>query len=253
MLQAQSTVQPSHRTGHNFISCETDLSREQLIELFKRKDSYGKHHELQKVIENWDRYGGFKQVIDTILLETLFFPAQLESKLFMCTNVIDSTVDRYFLLQHLIEQGVIDLANLRNESIDIASFLGAAVDAIAMYGGNVVGVDYGKFAYVSPSERPISVMEGRYYLESRVRQKRLASFVSCFNIDLADESNEFADSLLDYALRSLLPQGQVLFTFDSDYMEGAGKLLSFPGSRLIEIPDGRNRRETYVFVVTRKL
>ena len=206
----------------------------------------------KETAENWERYGGFEKMRD-LLLKRLFDAWRFEWNFYVKSFVLDSAIDRYHLLGFLIERGMLDRKNLEGTVIDVGCHLGASVDALALYGGKVIGTDCGKFACESPSGISILDLEGRRMVRSRFPENAELSLVSCFNVDWVEEMpNEgFAVELYQEALKALEQGGQVLYTFSERDKSMHKKLAPLPHSSIIELPNGLDKREKYVFVATK--
>lgn len=216
---------------------EQDITRETFV------TSYAK-----EAIKNWERYGGFEKVRD-LLLRTIFSPFVFSYKFSTEAFILNSAVDRYHLVKFLIEKGKLDQKNLEGKILDIGCHLGATVDALAIYGGEVIGTDRGAFSYASPSGISIARREGRELVRSYLYSSEKPTLVSCFNVDWVEAMSPkgFAIALCNDSLGSLEPNGQVLCTFSEENL--AGKLPSFPNSEIVRLPDGLDRREKYAFTL----
>ena len=135
--------------------------------------------------------------------------------------------------------------------MDIGSYLGASVDALATYGGNVVGTDCGRFSYDSPSGKDIGRLDGRSALQSHHYRPDL-TLASCFNADWVEkmsEENHTMHMCAD-AMKSLKPEGQILLTFSrgiENNTELKEYLLSLPDAYFAELPKNLAKREAYAF------
>lgn len=227
---------------------DIDLSKEALLKEIKERHSPEGLNRVEEVIKNWERYGGFEKVRD-LLFENLFNPWKFKWE--FCNKpiyVIDSSVDRYHLIKFLVHEGVLDEQNLKGKIVDIGCHLGATVDALALFGGVIMGTDSGKFALESPSGIDIGVRGGREYVKTFSNGNEKLSLVSCFNTDwVEDMSREgFALRLYNDALHSLIEGGQVLYTFSKEY-GGHRDLSLLPDSHVVKLPEGLNKREDYAF------
>ena len=235
-----------------FIMLEINLSRESLTEKIKREYSPECLRHAQEAIKNWDNYGGFEKIRD-LLLKNIFNSSRFEWKFSCEAFILDSAVDRCNLIEFLIEKKVLDKKSLKGKVIDIGCHLGATVDALAIYGGEVIGTDNGKFAYESPSGRPIQGIEGRRIVKNYSLERDKLNLVSCFNIGwVEDMSGEgFASELALDSLASLKSNGQLLYTFSDENIERYKKLTAFPNSQLIKLPINLDKREKYAFTLTK--
>jgi hypothetical protein len=238
---------------------DLDLSREALLAEIKTKNSYyfDQLGNAEKAIGNWENYGGFEKVRD-LLLEKMFTPGTFKWKFSTDAAVLNSTVDRYYLLNFLIEERILDGQNIKGTIIDIGCHVGATTDALAMYGGDVRGTDRGKYAYSSPSGRSISGQEGISMVKSynvlKLRDNPKPSLIACFNVDWVEEMshNRFAIELCQESLNTLGNGGQVLYTFSRKTgLEDYSELEVLQNSQIIELPKGLNKREKYAFVASK--
>jgi hypothetical protein len=232
---------------------EPDLSQEALLDRIKNRYYPNCYTHANNVVRNWVKYGGFEEVRD-LFLEKILNPLDFERIFSTEAFILDSSIDRYYLIEFLIEQGMLDRENLEGKVIDIGCHVGATVDALGMYGGEVVGADNGRYAYESPSGRPISRMEGRSIIRSYSSRDDKPTLVSCFNVGwVEDMSYEgFAFDLCQDSLSVLKPNGQVLYTLSNEDLEKYRKLNSFPNSQLIQLPEGLNKRDEYAFTLRKE-
>lgn len=227
------------------------LSRETLLRRIKERYFPECLRNAEEAVKNWEAYGGF-EVVRGLLLQRIFDPWRFEWKFSTEAFVLNSTIDRYKLIEFLIENGILDRKNLEGKIIDIGCHLGATVDALAMYGGEVVGTDCGRFAYDSPSGIPIAWMEGRQMVQSYSSGYNQPTLVSCFNVGWVEgmSNKGFAFELARDSLVSLKPNGQLLYTFSDKRDIGRYRELTFlPHSQIIQLPDGLDKREKYAFTL----
>jgi len=230
---------------------QTDLSKEALLAMISREYPQRCLDYAEEAVRNWERYGGFEKMKGLLL--KLFEPQKFEQEFAMKPFVLNSTIDRYHLLGFLIERGMLDRKNLEGKVIDIGCNLGATTDALALYGGEVIGTDCGKFACESPSGIPIFELEGRRIVKERFPINGGLSLVSCFNVDWVEDMShgEFSVELYKEALKALEQGGQVLYTFSGGSEEMHKRLSLLPRSSIIKIPNGLNKSEGYAFVATK--
>ena len=222
-----------------------DVTREKFIEIANA----------EKLVEKWENNFGSYEEIRAGVFSKILYPQFVET-LKQNQDVLDSTVNRYFVLEHLIKQGALDKSNIEGKVLDIGSFLGASVDALATYGGTVVGTDCGRFSYDSPSGKGIGRLDGRSALQGHHYRPDL-TLVSCFNADWVENMSEENHTKLMCAdaMKSLKPEGQILLTFSRDLKNNTELkeyLLSLPDAYLVELPKNITKRETYV-VTSRNL
>jgi hypothetical protein len=184
-----------------------------------------------------------------LLLDKIFDPWRFIWKFSTEAFILDSSVDRYHLIEFFINEGILGKKNLEGKVVDIGCHIGATVDALAMYGGNVVGTDCGKYAYESPSGRDIARMEGRWLVQSYASRMDKPNLISCFNVGWVEDMSHkgFAVELCNDSLISLAPNGQVLYTFSDKDLGSYEKLSEFSDSKLVRIPNGLDIREKYAF------
>ncbi len=217
-----------------------DLPREKFLE----------NQNTKKVIEIWDRdFGGYEFVRDNILSH-IFSPSQFEWVFPREYFSIESSVLRYHICEYLKDAGLLDQKNLEGDVLDIGSHLGAAVDALAAYGGYVRGTDCGKFSFYSPSNRDIGFWDGKSALRMYHYGSQKLSMMTCFNVDWVEgmSENDFGLHLYFNALPALADNGEILFTFFRDYKTANEALRCLPDSRIVELPEKLSHREKYAFV-----
>lgn len=240
-----------------------DLSRERFMRFVEERDhSVSRDNAPKEAIEDWEKFGGFEKVRD-FLLSKIFKQWDFRREFSYKAYTVNSTVHRYYLLQHLIEEGALDKRNLEGVIVDVGCHLGATVDALALFGGDVNGTDNGKFACVSPSGIAIGDWGGRNYVRafhkkdgnrSYSKKHGNLSLVSCFNVGWVEamSGEGFALCLYNDSLPALADGGQVLFTYNENESEKYKQLLELPYSRLVKIPQGLNEREDYAFTTKKQ-
>lgn len=217
-----------------------DVTKEKFIELANA----------EKLVEKWERdFGSYEEIRDDVF-SNVFYPQFVET-LKHNQDVLDSTINRYFILEHFLKQGALNKSNLEGNILDIGSYLGASVDALATYGGNVVGTDCGRFAYDSPSGKGIGRLDGRSVLQSHHYRPDL-TIASCFNADWVEDMSEenHTRHMCADAIKALKPGGQILLTFSGSLKnktEFKEYLLSLPNACLEELPKNLAKKETYAF------
>ncbi len=198
-----------------------------------------------KTLGMLNELGGVEHVLN-LLERTIFKDYEKRLKLIFESEfgkVIASTVGRYFLLDYLISEGHLDRKNLEGEALDIGSYLGATVDAIAMYGGKVIGTDNDGHTPQSLSGRPILYMEGITFVKEGCRGMPI-SLITCFNADWVEKMSSRGWALQFYqaALERLQIGGQVLLTFREN------PLISSSYGKFIRLPERFCSKESLVYI-----
>ena len=98
---------------------EIDLSREGLLERIKEKYFYGCLMHAEEAIRNWDNnQDGFETVRD-LFLKTIFSPRKFQHRFSSQAYILESSIERYKLMEHLIEIGKLERENIEGKIIDI--------------------------------------------------------------------------------------------------------------------------------------
>lgn len=218
----------------------SDLTRERFLE----------YSDAQKVIEEWDKkFGGYENVRDNVFPK-IYSPFQFEWNFPGRSNVINSVVHRYFIIEHLLSEGALDSKNLEGEKLDVASFLGAAVDALAAFGGRVRGTDDGWYEYFSIGNRDIGWLDGRSTLEYYYYPPKKLDLVSFFNLG-CDHGEGSIPDWCDCAFPALNDGGQILLTFSGTrFMEEEHGSIN--EARIIKLPERLRKYGDYYAFTARK-
>lgn len=218
----------------------SDLPRERYLESSRA----------QEVIAEWDKkFGGYETVKDTAPPK-IYSPFQFDWNFPGRSYVINNTVHRYFIIEHLLSEGALDGKNLKGEILDIASFLGAAVDALAAFGGRVRGTDDGRYEYFSIGNRDIGWLDGKSALKYYYYPPKKLDIISFFNLG-CDHGSGSIPEWCSCAFPALNDGGQILLTFSSPhFMEE--ELGSIPEAQIIKLPERLRKYGDYYAFTARK-
>ncbi len=208
-------------------------------------------YDLSKFRHAWDKaYGDHRDVLAT-LTNTIYknkedrLAAHLKSS---SDWMIDRTALRYYGLKHLIEEGIVSGKKLDGLILDIGCHLGSSVDALAMFGGKVKGVDCGDFGIASPSGIMLGVAEGIYFVDSHRNSNPKPSTITCYNADWVESmsSKGWRNRFYEASLGALSRGGQIIMTFQHEQ-----KIPADLKSKVYMLPSHLSRMDNYAVIGTK--
>ncbi len=247
-----------------------DISREAMLRKARECEEgpiaqRGLVDHINQIIKAWDNLGGYETNRDRLV--DLMFARQFDLHFIASPDLIDNIVTRYHLLGYLKQEGHLKRENLEGNVRDIGSYKGTTLDALALHGADVLGIDIGGYSFSSFGNKRILKRGGITYLQSRTttRYKRddvgELDLITCFNVDWVENmdsesgrSNDgFAMNLYEAALPNLAVGGQVLYTFsipEKERKKDFRRILEeVPNGQIIKLPSQLNDMEDYALIV----